>query len=298
MKIKYFLLFVFAISSALMAANVNWSGSITFTPANPAVGDNVTIEARFAVMNGTVNNINVIGKIDGKTVYSNLFPSTTGPQTITIPVTWTAAHSTKMSRLKGKPSKVKVEFSFSTPDTIETKGYSTETLITVKDAIISPITGIGQNVSQAQPDFELAPCAANANGTTDLVPVEFSFKYLQYGKFQYTIGIKNTGPRCVKKFHYKITYLYNGVDTVYREAAFPVKPNGWALEAGETHTIKATFDRHDLPYGIFHTSIDSEVQEISFTLNGLKLVVDFTMEVNETNETNNVYEKSLHWVED
>lgn len=296
MKIKYCLFFVLAISSALMAANVTWTGPITFTPANPFVGDNVTIQASLIVKNGVVNNIDVTGKIDGKIVYSNLFPIVNNQQTITFPVNWIAAHSTKMMRKQGQPSKVKVEFSFSTTDAVGTTGYSTETFITVSDALSA--TGIPQNLSQNQPNVELTPCYANANGTTDLKPVKFSFKYIKYGKFLYTVGIKNEGPRCVKKLQCKITYYLNGVDNVYKEFSFLPRTNGWVLEAGETRYMQMTFNRKDLPLTAFTISNDSETQESFFTLDGLKLVVDFTMEVVETDETNNVYRTVLNWVED
>lgn len=287
---------MFIMSSALMAVDVNWSGPITFTPASPAVGDNVIIKTRFTVMNGSVQNLMLTGAIDGNTVYSKIYPSITGPKTMIVTVNWTAAHSTKMMRLEGQPSNVKVEFRFSSKIPVTTNTDTVEATIPVKDAL--PTLGIGQNVSQKKPDFTLAPCYENANGTTDLIPVNFSFKYIQFGKFTYTVTIKNTGPRCVNKLRYKITYPYNGVDTVYKEYSFPAKQDGWVISAGETRSMQATFDRHDLPYQVFHTSIDSEEQEITFSIDGLKLVIDPLMEVVETNEANNVYETGLHWVED
>jgi hypothetical protein len=296
MKIRYCFLFVFIMSSALMAVDVNWSGPITFTPAAPAVGDNVIIKARFTVMNGSVQNLMLTGTIDGNTVYSKIYPSITGPKTMIVTVNWTAAHSTKIMRQQGQPSNVKVEFRFSSKIPVTTNTDTIETTIPVKDA--PPALGIGQNVSQKKPDFTLAPCYANADGTTDLVPVEFSFKYIKFGKFSYTVSIKNTGPRCLKILRYKITYPLNDVDTTFAEHSFPDKPDGWVIYADETRTIHGTFDRHTIPYQAFQTSIDSEVQEISFSIGGLKLVVDPLMEVVETNEANNVIETGLHWVED
>jgi len=278
-----------------MAVDVNWSGPVTFTPAAPAVGDNVIIKARFTVMNGSVQNLMLTGAIDGNTVYTKIYPSITGPKTMIITVNWTAAHSTKIMRLEGQPSNVKVEFRFGSKIPVTTSADTIETTIPVKDAL--PALGIGQNVSQKKPDFTLAPCYANADGTTDLVPVELSFSYIQYGKFTYKIVYKNTGPRCLKNVRMKITYPVNGVDTLYKEFNPPPLADGWVIKAGETRTITGSFDRHDLPIQAFHQDIDSELQEITFSID-LKLTLDPLMEVVETNESNNTLVKHLTWVED
>lgn len=295
MKLRYCVLFAFILSTALMAADVNWTGPITVTPANPSVGDHVTIKARVSVLNGNLDNLTVAGKIDGNTVYSNTFTNITAPKTLIITVNWTAAHTTKMARLQGQPSNVKVEFSFSSTSPVNTNANSIEAVIPVKDA--QPTLNQGQNITQQTPKMDLGPCYENQNATTDLIPTEFSFNYTKFGKFSYKVSLKNTGPRCVKSFHYKITYLLNGVETVYKTFELPAGADGWALKANETRTITRTFDRHELPYQAFQTSIDSSVQEISFNF-VLKLTIDSDNEVSETNEMNNVIEKNLSWIED
>jgi hypothetical protein len=295
MKIRFCFLFVFIISSVLMAVDVNWTGPITFTPANPAVGDSVIIKARFSVMNGSVQNLMLIGTIDGNNSYSKIYPSIMGPKSMIVTVNWTAAHSTKMMRLQGQPSKVKVEFRFNSKIPVTTNSNTIETTILVKDA--APTIIPGQNITQRKPELNLGPCYENASGTTDLVPVALSFTYVQYGKFTYKIVYKNTGPRCLKNVRMKITYPLNGVETLYKEFNLSPLADGWAIKAGETRTITGNFDRHDLPYQAFQTSIDSEVQEISFSID-LKLILDPADEVAETNEGNNTLVKHLTWVED
>jgi hypothetical protein len=246
-------------------------------------------------MNGSVQNLMLTGTIDGNTVYSKIYPSITGPKSMIVTVNWTAAHSTKMMRLQGQPSNVKVEFRFNSKIPVTTNSNTIEATIPVKDA--APTLGIGQNLSQKKSDFTLAPCYENANGTTDLVPVEFSFNKTGYSNFTYKIVYKNTGPRCLKNVRLKITYPYSGVDTLYKEFLHSAGADGWAIKAGETRTQTGTFQKNQIPEQAYTKDIDSQLQEITYSIN-FKLILDPANEVAETNEGNNTLVKHLTWVED
>lgn len=295
MKIKLLLLIALSFASALTAADVSWVGPITFNPANPAVGDNVRIQVRFSVMKGTVENLNVMGTVDGDMIYSKTFVKITGPKSTGITVNWKAAHYTKIMRQQGQPSNIKVVFSFTQAGIHPSPDQTIEATIPVSDP--APGTGGNQNITQQQPNLVLDPCFENADGNTDLVPLEFSFKSIGSNKFSYKIVYKNIGPRCLKSVFLKITYPYNGVDTIYKQFLHLPQDGLWAIKAGETKTQTGTFQRTEIPDQAYSKYIDSEAQEITYKIT-FKLTLDPNSEIQETDESNNVILKNHSWVED
>lgn len=285
---------------AFCAISVSWIPEITVTPTAPRVGQQVTIRARFTVAGGTVNNLRIVGKVDGTVKYNHVFASITGPVSKTITINWTAKHSTRHARLAGQPSNVLVEFEMdplSMGPTTPYSGKKVEKSIKVYDA--APMLQARPRVIRAvRPQIQIPPCVANNNKTTDLVPTLFNLEKTGYRQFRMTMKYRNTGPRCVHSVKWRVTYQANGVTKVLKHGEHkPVGSKLYTLEAGKSKYFMFAFYKSDFAPMAFETYVDQEEREIKFDID-LKFTVDWNNAVMETNESNNSITKHLSWIED
>jgi hypothetical protein len=273
---------------------------ITVTPTAPRVGQTVTIKARFTVAGGTVNNLRIVGKVDGTVKYNHVFASITGPVTKIITINWTAKHSTRQARLVGQPSSVLIKFEMdpiSMGPTTPYSGKDVEKSIKVYDAALM-LQARPRLIRTVRPQIQIPPCVANNNKTTDLVPILFKLENTGNKQFRMTMKYKNTGPRCVPSVKWRVTYQDNGVTKVLKHGEHkPIGSKLYALEAGQSKYFLFAFYKRDFSPTAFDTYVDQEEREIRFDIN-LKFTVDWNNAVMETSEGNNSIIKHLSWIED
>jgi hypothetical protein len=188
---------------------------------------------------------------------------------------------------------VAVEFTFSTSQPHQTQGATVQGVIVVQDGLARP--GLPEGTQPG--GLVLNDCQAHVLGQTDIELVSVDFTYKIFGKFSYRIVFRNAGPRCLRSLKFRISYPHQGQDRTYEEIVVPAGADGWLIKAGETRSFTGEFDRHKIPSDAFIKEVDSEVQEISFMLNGLKITLDPGNEISETNEGNNTKTINLSWVE-
>ncbi len=298
-KLSLVVALLLILTASSYAIDIKWN-PLNVNPAEAIVGQQVVIKAPLTVLNGSVNNLKVIGKVDGQIVYNHTFATLQGPTSQIITVNWTAAHSKVMPHIIGQPSNVKIEFIVDPQNTSgdsNTSDNRVEKIIKVRDGFQQP--GPMTNVKIKKPGLVILkdPCIAARNDTTDLVPIEFKFNRTGFHKFYYSMKYKNTGPRCVKSVKWRVTYMDQGVQKVLAQGEHkPVGGKLFALKAGDVKLFGRSFDRVDLPQTAFERNPISEEMTMEYSID-FTFTVDFDNGVNETNEGNNSIVKHLKWDE-
>ena len=67
------LLALFTLAAAAQP-DVKWKTGITYVPATPTVGTNMTFSATLRCLGDTATNVKVIAKMDGSKVWEQVFP--------------------------------------------------------------------------------------------------------------------------------------------------------------------------------------------------------------------------------
>ncbi len=93
------ILFCLFTLAAAAQPDVKWKTGITYVPANPTVGTNVTFSATLRCLGDTATNVKVIAKMDGVKVWEQVFPQIDIYQSLVLSFNWTATagdHQVKM----------------------------------------------------------------------------------------------------------------------------------------------------------------------------------------------------------
>ncbi len=81
---------ILAFSLTGLSTDLKWRAPVTLDPLKPKVGDTVTFKCRLKSGGGPSTNVMVVGKIDGKQVWSKTFPSLTTDQYEWVSFQWVA----------------------------------------------------------------------------------------------------------------------------------------------------------------------------------------------------------------
>ena len=93
-KFLAFLIFFMIASLSLFATDIGLGPSINFVPANPHVGDTVSIQTGILSVGGISKNVRIITKMGNTVIYNHLYPEFAANNAVSINVNWVATLGT------------------------------------------------------------------------------------------------------------------------------------------------------------------------------------------------------------
>ncbi|MBN2134826.1 MAG: hypothetical protein JW737_03770 [Acidobacteria bacterium] len=262
----------------LFAIDLRIGPNIIMTPSNPAPGTNMEFKCRLISYGGDSKNVQVFVQMGGTTIYNHLYPVLYDGNQKIISVNWTATqgtHTVKFHIASVDPT---------TPDSttgnnVAMKTFTVIPAITVGKklgTVTKPGPMTGATTYTPTPNFQLDPCFANRNGTTDLTVDNFHVTKVGDTQWKFTFQIKNSGPRCIKTLVYEVENMGH---MVKQQRLGNLTNAGWLLQgSNDVYLVEKTVSADTSPP--FWT-------ENGHTYTMFTVTVDTYSDNAETNESNN-----------
>ncbi len=237
-KFLAFLIFFMIASLSLFATDIGLGPSINFVPANPHVGDTVSIQTGILSVGGISKNVRIITKMGNTVIYNHLYPEFAANNAVSINVNWVATlgtHTVKFLIDSVDPS---------TPDTNTANNEVSKTF-----TILAQVTTVGRSPGTLNPlgspgqltrtspvaNLALQPCFAHQNEPTDLAVSDFHVTQFSSTQWKITAKIRNNGQRCLKSVLWRVENL--GKIVVTKREGSTNNP-GWVLQNADEIAVE------------------------------------------------------------
>jgi hypothetical protein len=265
-------------SLALFTADIRLGPTINFVPANPHVGDTVSIQTGILSVGGISKNVRIITKMGNTVIFNQLYPEFADNNAVSINVNWVATLGTHTVKF------LIDSVDASTPDTNTTNNEVSKTftiLAQITSAGRSPGTvnqpGSPGHLTRTSPVANLAlqPCFTHQNEPTDLAVSDFHVAQFSATQWKITAKIRNNGQRCLKSVLWRVENL--GKIVVTKREGSPSNP-GWVLQNADEISVEKI--------------VNADANPATFPANGhtmtrFKIIVDPDHEISDPTPGNN-----------
>jgi hypothetical protein len=304
-KTIIYLLPVLICAIAFAETDPKWSVGISMTPASVSVGDTVRFTATLWVKQGPVDNLRIIGGVDGTHIFTRDYRHCDRQYLEELNFTWTAVAGNHRAWFQIDPdattpdidrSNNRTEISFLTNISPPARDGSSLT-VTVHS---STGTGGGHGGNTLTLTGRTATLLRTIDPCEDSdAPADLSLDFLGFNRvslsvddpvqYNYTFRVKNLGSKCIKEFKWRIV---NNVGVVITEGTKKtLKVHGYVIRPGHSIELTGVIDMASIGNYDICRGMSGEMLCVH-----VKGVVDPLNDIFETDETNNESPIStLYW---
>jgi hypothetical protein len=272
-----------------LSADALWVGTPTYSPAEPMIASDITVQAVLRVRGGTLNNFRVTAGYGSTNLYDHTFESTAVGNNQTITFTFRPPN----------PGELTINFLID-PDRIsadaEPNNNNTNVTINVRGLNFTPQRTTGRviqkqtnknpNISPdlGNPEIVTDNCEHNKNQTADLIVSDFQDSYtnrLGVITHHFSFKIKNTGRKCIGFVKWRI--IDRNSNTIGKEGELRAGGGSkYRLEGGEEKTVSGELIAWDFSVYQRYGGPDNPYAAV-----WIAVIVDPENEVEESDEGNN-----------